>query len=91
MESSTPSLFENAFQRRSQPLNKNIGIVHLSDEDVGCFLILLIKQDSDNDRVEEDPLPGMMSVLATMAEEDLDLLQKTLSVFMYIVNHLIEK
>ena len=43
MESSTPSLFENAFQRRSQPLNKNIGIVHLSDEDVGCFLILLIK------------------------------------------------
>ena len=91
MASSTPSLFESAFQSRTQPQNRKVGIVHLSDEEVDCLLISLIDQDSNDDRVEEDPLPGMMSVLATMAEEDLDILQKTLSVFMYIVIHLIEK
>ena len=41
MASSPPSLFESAFQPRKQPKNRKIGIVHLSDEDVGCLLFSL--------------------------------------------------
>ena len=42
MASSTPSLFESAFQSRTQPQNRKVGIVHLSDEEVDCLLISLI-------------------------------------------------